>query len=74
MITVFLFVIVIIIPITILLIKADLLDDELKMELAKEIEHAFDDIPHVFISSIAQQGLLPLKDLLWNTLNEKVEG
>lgn len=54
--------------------KADLLDDELKTELAEEIEHAFGHIPHVFISSIAQQGLLPLKDLLWKTLNEsKVE-
>jgi len=54
--------------------KADLLDDELKVELAREIEHAFGHIPHVFISSIAQQGLMPLKDLLWKTLNEeKVE-
>lgn len=50
--------------------KADLLDEELKTELAQEIEHAFGHIPHVFISSIAQQGLLPLKDLLWKTLNE----
>ena len=50
--------------------KADLLDDELKVELAREIEHAFGHIPHVFISSIAQQGLMPLKDLLWKTLNE----
>jgi len=54
--------------------KADLLDDELKVELAREIEHAYGHIPHVFISSIAQQGLMPLKDLLWKTLNEeKVE-
>jgi GTP-binding protein len=50
--------------------KADLLDDELKTELAEEIEDAFDGIPHVFISSVAQQGLQPLKDLLWKTLNE----
>jgi GTP-binding protein len=50
--------------------KSDLLDDELKTELAEEIEHAFDAIPHVFISSIAQKGLQPLKDLLWKTLNE----
>lgn len=50
--------------------KGDLLDEELKAELAQELEHAFGHIPHVFISSIAQQGLMELKDLLWKTLNE----
>lgn len=50
--------------------KADLLDDELKNELADEIKNAFGSIPHVFISSLAHQGLQPLKDLLWKTLNE----
>ncbi|SDG55404.1 GTPase ObgE [Psychroflexus sediminis] len=50
--------------------KADLLDEELKTELAQEIKDAFGHIPHVFISSIAQQGLMELKDLLWKTLNE----
>lgn len=55
--------------------KADLLDDELKTELAEELKNAFGHIPHVFISSIAQQGLMPLKDLLWKTLNgDKVIG
>ncbi|NEV93300.1 GTPase ObgE [Psychroflexus sp. YR1-1] len=50
--------------------KGDLLDEELKAELAQELEDAFGNIPHVFISSIAQQGLMELKDLLWKTLNE----
>lgn len=49
--------------------KSDLLDDELKAELSDELKNAFGKIPHVFISSIAQQGLQNLKDLLWKTLN-----
>jgi GTPase len=46
--------------------KSDMLDDELKEAIALELPK---DIPHIFISSITQQGLVPLKDLLWNTLN-----
>ena len=46
--------------------KSDLLDDELKVEIAKELPK----IPFLFISSIAQQGLVELKDLIWKKLNE----
>ena len=46
--------------------KSDMLDDELKQAIKKELPQ---DIPHIFISSIANQGLVQLKDLLWNTLN-----
>jgi GTPase len=28
------------------------------------------NVPHVFISSVMNQGLSNLKDLLWQTLNE----
>ncbi|MBL7860173.1 MAG: GTPase ObgE [Cyclobacteriaceae bacterium] len=45
--------------------KCDLLDDELKDELAKEIPN---DLPSVFISSITNQGITELKDLIWQTL------
>lgn len=45
--------------------KSDLLDDELTSEIKKDLP----DIPFVFISSIANKGLLKLKDLIWNTLN-----
>jgi len=45
-----------------------MLDDELKEAIAKELPA---NIPHVFISSVTQQGLVELKDLLWKTLNEK---
>lgn len=46
--------------------KSDMLDDELKASIEKELPQ---NIPHVFISSVAGQGLMQLKDLLWNTLN-----
>jgi GTPase len=46
--------------------KSDMLDDELKAAIAKELPT---NIPHVFISSVTQQGLAELKDLLWKTLN-----
>jgi len=49
--------------------KSDLLDDELKEAIKKELP---DNIPYVFISSIANIGLLKLKDILWNTLNENI--
>jgi GTP-binding protein len=46
--------------------KSDMLDEELKTELAKELPG---DVPTVFISSITQQGIIELKDLIWSTLN-----
>ncbi len=48
--------------------KSDMLDKELKEAIAKELPK---DVPHIFISSIANQGLTKLKDLLWTALNEK---
>jgi GTP-binding protein len=47
--------------------KSDMLDPELKEAIEKELPPS---IPHLFISSITQQGLTELKDLLWNVLNE----
>lgn len=46
--------------------KSDMLDDELKAAIAKDLPSS---IPHVFISSVLSQGLNELKDLLWKTLN-----
>ncbi|MCE3296351.1 MAG: GTPase obg [Crocinitomicaceae bacterium] len=46
--------------------KSDMLDDELKAAIEKDLP----DLPYVFISSVAQQGLTELKDLIWNKLNE----
>ncbi len=47
--------------------KADLLDEELKTAMEKELPK---DIPYVFISSIAQMGLTTLKDMIWQALQE----
>ncbi len=46
--------------------KSDMLDDELKEEIKKELPN---DVQTLFISSIAQQGLVELKDTLWKMLN-----
>ncbi|MCI4670994.1 MAG: GTPase ObgE [Bacteroidia bacterium] len=48
--------------------KSDMIDEELKAEIAEEVEDL--DIDVVFISSIAQKGLIELKDRLWEKLNE----
>lgn len=47
--------------------KADMLDEELKQEIAAHLPAG---IPHLFISSVAQQGITELKDALWNMLNK----
>jgi len=47
--------------------KSDMLDDELKKAIAKELP---EKVPHIFISSVTQQGLSELKDLLWQHLNK----
>lgn len=47
--------------------KSDMLDEELRAAIEKELP---ENIPHIFISSITQRGLMELKDLLWKTLNE----
>jgi len=49
--------------------KSDMLDDELKAAIVKELP---ENIPHIFISSATQTGLTQLKDLLWTTLNKPV--
>jgi GTP-binding protein len=49
--------------------KSDMLDDELKEAIAKELPAG---IPHIFISSLTNKGLTELKDLLWQTLNKAI--
>ena len=46
--------------------KSDMLDEELKTEIEKELPK---DLPSLFISSVTQQGLTELKDLIWKKLN-----
>lgn len=46
--------------------KSDMLDDEMKAMLDEEIDV---DLPYIYISSVAQQGITELKDKLWQMLN-----
>jgi GTP-binding protein len=47
--------------------KSDMLDEELIAAIKEELPT---DLPSLFISSVAQQGLTELKDLIWKKLNE----
>ena len=49
--------------------KSDMLDEELKEAIRKELPEG---IPGIFISSLTNKGLTELKDLLWDTLNKPV--
>ena len=49
--------------------KSDMLDEELKLAIAKELPS---EIPHLFISSVANLGLTQLKDTLWQLLSKPV--
>ena len=46
--------------------KSDMLDDELKAAIRKELPK---DIPAIFISSVTNQGMTDLKDLIWKNLH-----
>ncbi|MGH1383309.1 GTPase ObgE [Kordia sp.] len=49
--------------------KSDMLDDELKAEMRVELDKDL-NIPYMFISSVAQLGIMELKDKLWEMLNK----
>lgn len=46
--------------------KCDFLDNELKAEISEVLK----DIPHLFISSITGEGIVSLKDKIWQILNK----
>ena len=48
--------------------KADMLDDELRDEIAATLPQ---DVPHLFISAVTGQGLTELKDILWREINSE---
>lgn len=49
--------------------KSDMLDDELQAEMKEQLDKDLEGIPYLFFSSVAQQGLIELKDQLWGMLN-----
>jgi len=48
--------------------KADMLDEELRAEMKKDVPA---DVPSIFISSVAQQNIDELKDILWREINNQ---
>jgi GTP-binding protein len=46
--------------------KCDMLDEVMMEQMKTDIP---DNIPYTFISSVAQMGLLELKDNIWRALN-----
>jgi GTP-binding protein len=50
--------------------KSDMLDEELKEEIRKELATNLKGIPFLFISAVAQTGLLELKDEIWKLLQD----
>ncbi|MCO4820564.1 MAG: GTPase ObgE [Flavobacteriaceae bacterium] len=48
--------------------KSDMLDEELKAELSIELDNEL-PVEYLFVSAVAQQGLIQLKDKLWAMLN-----
>lgn len=50
--------------------KSDMLDDELKTAIAETLPA---EVPHVFISSMVNQGIVELKDELWKALTDAQE-
>ena len=49
--------------------KSEMLDDELKQAIAETLPK---EVPHIFISSLTNQGINELKDMLWQSLNAEV--
>ena len=47
--------------------KCDLIDKDLEEEMLPSLPK---DLPHVFISSVSQEGLKELKDILWEALKD----
>lgn len=47
--------------------KSDLLDSELEQMISEDLK----DVPHMYISAVAQVGLETLKDKLWTLLNSE---
>ena len=50
---------------TLAITKCDMLDQELKDEIRKELDKNLSGINYLFISSVAQSGIVELKDAIW---------
>ncbi|MBG39436.1 MAG: GTPase ObgE [Cryomorphaceae bacterium] len=50
--------------------KSDMLDRELEDEIRVELDHRLSGINYLFISSVAQSGIVELKDEIWKLLQD----
>jgi GTP-binding protein len=50
--------------------KNDMLDTELEAEIAAQLKPVLGDIPFLFFSSVAQKGIVALKDKLWDMIHD----
>ena len=48
---------------------ADTADDELRADIEKTLPK---DVPHTFISAVTGDGLMHLKDMIWEALNREI--
>ena len=48
--------------------KSDMLDDELREALEKDLPEG---VPHIFISAVTGQGISELKDMLWSEITDE---
>lgn len=49
--------------------KCDMLDDELRQAIEATLP---EEVPHIFISSLANIGIMELKDMLWKALHTEI--
>jgi len=47
-----------------------MLDAELEAEIAAQLKPVLGDIPFLFFSSVAQKGIVALKDKLWDMIHD----
>ena len=50
--------------------KSDMLDRELEDEIRMELDHRLSGMNYLFISSVAQSGIIELKDEIWKLLQD----
>ena len=48
--------------------KSDMLDEDLQKEIEAQLPQ---DVPHIFISSVAGHNIMQLKDMIWAKLNDE---
>ena len=53
--------------------KSDMLDEELEAEISGLLKPVLGNTPFLFFSAVAQKGIMPLKDTLWEMIHDQKE-